>query len=175
MNNLFLRYEQNLNALLNSSSFKCHMPFLSFVMTLYYFQHESFIWREAGADIINRQRKGNILPSHKTISYRFICACAHDLSPWPPVALPAPWIFCLNWHLLTMPRERLPNCSHVLYSICILSSWVLSWRQHWKTERGFGTSAVSFLLVTQSCSHPQPDFSKVFLPAQDQTSVYSLQ
>lgn len=87
-------YLLNINttyALLNSSAFKCHIPFLCFIMSSSYFQPGLFIWGEVRADIINRQREINILPSHKTIYYGFICPYALELSPWSSVAFPTPW------------------------------------------------------------------------------------
>lgn len=105
ISNLLFECEQNLKALLNSSSFKCHTPLLSFILSSNYLQHGSFIWGGVGADVVNnRQREVNILPTHKTISYRFIWPYAHELSPDPLLPLQHPGVSVFKWDLLIMAR-----------------------------------------------------------------------
>lgn len=118
--------------------------FLSFIMSSSDLQYGLSIWGKVGADIVDRQREINILPTHKTISYRSICSYVHEFLPWSSVSFPAPWSVCSKLG----PQHGPPRCSHILYSICMLSTWVFGWRQHWKLEEIFGTFAISFLPVS---------------------------
>jgi len=157
--NVYITY-----ALSNSSACKCHIPFLSFIMSSSYFQHGWFIWREVITDIINRQREINILPSHKTISYGFTCPYALKLSPWSSVAFLAPWnIFVQSWTFLPCPEHNLPNCSHVLYSMYVLSIWVLWLKAALKIRNFWYLCSLLSIYLSQSSSYPQPDFLPVLL------------
>lgn len=160
ISNLSFECKHDFSALLDSSAFKGHTLFLIFIMCSTYFQHGLFIWREVGADIINRHREINILPSHKIISYGFICSYALELSPWSSVAFPTPWnIFVQSWTFLPCPEHDLPICSHILCSICVLPIWVL-WLEAALKARGDFWYFYSLLSahLFQSSSHPQPDF-----------------